>query len=259
MKASNLFVIAAIVLAVSGCTWIEHVKDSISSPEDAAWLKGAPDWVAKGCKSHPKARNWFACAVGMNQNNGNMNAARTKAVADGIDQLARTVFDRLHPMASSPRAKQKMAKDGVKVTKAVYATPLAGATTIDSWISRRGNRDRALSLTALDADGLRKTVKLIDDDEKARLERRRAARAKAVSAFTGDKMAIPAEPEVNPTPEAATESAPQEEAKPAEAPTAAEQAAPTKVEEEAPSTPVKEEAPNEKPEPAAPEGSEDTP
>lgn len=131
----TLFAVVVLSLAVAGCGSKTLTVDQ-NAPEVAACLVGAPDWVMAG------GAEGGVSAVGAAQiGKAGLNFARTEALANGRDEIARTLSLKVNNMfknftqSTGLGNEETVDKVSANVSRQVASQMISGSKQIGSWVS----------------------------------------------------------------------------------------------------------------------------
>ena len=169
----NTVMVCAIVLfiavALAGCA----LKASPAPGKDMqSELKGAPDWVVKGCSTYWKAaaERSMICGVGSSDGTRNPTTARESATgrarADIAKKIRVTVTSIVKDYQATTTGGAHYGTDAddeqhiESITREITDMNLPGTEMVDSWISDNGTY---YVLVALDAEKFKDSINKMDD------------------------------------------------------------------------------------------------
>ena len=162
-------VVGCLILFLAGGIWGGCAKKVPPSPDELMRkeLKGAPEWVAKGCNSYWKAEEGkkMICGVGSVSGTSNPTLAREAAIGRARADIARKLQINVNSILKDYQATTTggalfgtAAADEQHIeiiSKQVTDANLTGSELVDAWISETGTY---YALVALDAKKFKDTV-----------------------------------------------------------------------------------------------------
>jgi len=103
-------------------------------------IKGAPDWVRKGCSAFKGQKQWV-CGVGIMENTRSFSMCRDEALERGRDEIGKTLHSATLALRKSYRESQGAAfgqEDEYlvrNVTETASKATLRGSRLEDTWVS----------------------------------------------------------------------------------------------------------------------------
>jgi len=129
-------------------------------------LDGAPDWVVKSCNAYFGEKQSVICGLGSTGGTRNITLARNAAIANGRNEIARSLQVKVKAMLKQYMATTTggenygTAADDeqhiVDVSKQVTAMTLAGTRHVDTWVSKKNT---LYALVVLDVDAFKDSLK----------------------------------------------------------------------------------------------------
>ncbi len=178
----------AVALTVAGCAGNKPKEPEEPRAAIAGELKGAPDWVIKGCAAYwGEKEEKRICGVGSVGGTRNISLARSGAIARARTEIARTLQVKIKSMLKDYSATTTGGEDyGAaaadeqhieEVSKQITDMTLSGTEMVDSWMSDMGT---LFVLVTLDLEGFKSAV---DQMENLTEEIRQAVIERADNAF----------------------------------------------------------------------------
>jgi len=166
-----LLAIIAFALAACSSPQAQPVQGALQGD-----LDGAPDWVLKSCNAYFGAKETGICGLGSTGGTRNITLARNAAIANGRNEIARSLEVKVKAMLKQYAATTTggegygtSADDEqhiVDVSKQVTNMTLSGTKHVDTWVSPKGT---LFALVVLDVEAFKDSLKQMKQlDEKVK-------------------------------------------------------------------------------------------
>lgn len=162
LRLSTVLLIAlGMTLAACSASQVQPVQGSLQGE-----MEGAPDWVVKSCNAYFGEKQTVICGLGSTGGTRNITLARNAAIANGRNEIARSLQVKVKAMLKSYMATTTggenygTAADDeqhiVDVSKQVTSMTLSGTKHVDTWVSPKNT---LFALVVLDVDAFKDSLK----------------------------------------------------------------------------------------------------